>query len=553
MKKLTAFLCQCSLLLMVPAAHAAGTYYTGSYQSPQRARYTQNSYANTVATRNGAYSSQGVSNYNRGQYANAGYNTGYSNQNVGRAQQNVQKKDVASVSTDVSKNGLYLNAGVSKQSAMWQFEMNTAKSKLHYDNLDWLVMDLGGKYVFDAGKAKMQIDAGLQYGVQMGESSMVDDDISHGGYLYADFSEDYGDNFNGSILGHALSVGTSKNGSMLGFNAGVGLTEFWRWGNLKITPSIGWRYLKYKLETSNNFGNVVLSGNFDNSCLMLDDGSTQCAPIIGIFSFDNNGPTYSYPGYVYFDKNNNMLKIDESGNFVDANGDPAEPAYAGVIADGYADAEGSFYFQLPDVSHSYEVEWSGPYLALDMQYDINANNMFAGRVELGMPSYNAIGDQPYRVDWAHPKSVEDKGSIGSAFHFGAGASWSTAISDAVSLSIGVTYDYYTVSDVDATTYLNASHWEGEYENAFSIWESVLNTKYSLDFSDSQINYYMVHGISRADGIVIGYDSNGDKEYLEASPEYVAVVRSNGWKDTVDNEIESFYKSLGVRIGINARF
>ena len=178
MKFLPRFLFNCSAMLLVSvAAHAAGTYYTGNYQSPQRG-YAQQTYAQRSRATN-AYSSQGVSQYNRSQYANAGYSTARAT-NKTQAQQPQQKR----AATQSGMRGFSLDAGLSKQVAMWEFEMNNAGSKLHYDNIDWLVFDAAGKYVFDVGNTKMQVAAGLQYGMQMGESTMDDDDISHGGYLY---------------------------------------------------------------------------------------------------------------------------------------------------------------------------------------------------------------------------------------------------------------------------------------------------------------------------------------------------------------------------------
>ena len=52
--------------LMPVAVDAAGTYYTGNYQSPQ-VGYAQRSYAQRNQNTN--YSAQGVSAYNRNQYA----------------------------------------------------------------------------------------------------------------------------------------------------------------------------------------------------------------------------------------------------------------------------------------------------------------------------------------------------------------------------------------------------------------------------------------------------------------------------------------------------
>lgn len=541
MKFLPRVLFNCSAIaLMTAGANAAGTYYTGNYQSPQRS-YSQQSYTQRARTTN--YSSQGVSAYNRNQYANAGY----TNSRTGMTQQ-PQQSQQKRAATQTGARGFSLDAGLSKQVAMWEFEMNTAGSKLHYDNIDWLVFDAAGKYVFDVGNTKLQIGAGLQYGMQTGESSMIDDDISHGGYLYGLYygKDSTGNPFTGEKLGHAISSGTSKDGSIFGFNVGVGLTDFFKWGNLKITPSVGWRYLKYDLKTTNNKGVVVVNSDYDASCVTLADGSTQCWPLIAAFDGIQNYAKPAYPGYSYFDANGNPLVDSDGDGYLEG-----DAVYAAVqVPGGYdlVEAEGTFYFEQPDVSHSYEVEWSGPYVGLDMQYDINQNNIVVANVELGLPSYTATGDQPYRIDWQHPKSVQDKGGIGTGFHFGMGANWRTAITEKVALTIGLTYDYYSVSDADATTYLNPSYWEPEYENAFDMWKKVLNTDFGYAFSDSQIESYMQNGVSKVDGI-----KDTDGQVVELKPEYVAVVRANNWEDKADSEIESFYKSLGIRIGLNARF
>ena len=71
----------------------------------------------------------------------------------------------------------------------------------------------------------------------------------------------------------------------------------------------------------------------------------------------------------------------------------------------WVDTGSTYYYQQPGTSHSYETTWMGPYLALDMVYDINQNNSVNGRIELGLPGYKSVGDQPYRFDWQHPKGV----------------------------------------------------------------------------------------------------------------------------------------------------
>jgi hypothetical protein len=113
-------------------------------------------------------------------------------------------------------------------------------------------------------------------------------------------------------------------------------------------------------------------------------------------------------------------------------------------------------------------------LALDMLYDINQNNSVNAYLEVGLPSYTATGDQPYRFDWEHPKSVEDSSGVGSAFHLGLGANWTTALTDNVALSVGVTYDYYTVSDADAKTYLNGEYYNDIYNQMITLSRQIVN-------------------------------------------------------------------------------
>ncbi|MBQ8041885.1 MAG: hypothetical protein IJ273_00985 [Alphaproteobacteria bacterium] len=514
MKVLPKFLFKCSMLIMVPAAaSAAGTYYTGNYQSPQT-RYTQQAY--TQRTKSTTYSQQGISQYNRDQYANAGYSDArYSqNQNVRMGQYNQATKrqaraDVPAQST--GREGFYLGAGISRQTAMWQFEMKESDSILHYDNIDWNVLDVNAGYNFKAGNTPMQINAGFKYGMQAGESTMVDDDITNGGYFVTAWGTDDDndgdiDTFLGDQMGHALSIGTSTDGKMMEFNAGFGLTDFFKLGKVKITPSVGWRYLKYELETTKNHGLAVDTFSGSGGCIQVPGSDEiQCDPIL-----------------IFIDAAGNTQEIAVRG---DTNADGVIDSNDSIqIPSGYdtVNAGGTYYWDQPGVSHSYEVEWSGPYFALDMLYDINQNNYVSAHVELGLPSYNATGDQPYRFDWAHPKSVEDEAGVGSAFHLGLGANWATAISDSVMLSVGVTYDYYTVADADAKTYLSEEYYTGIYYDR-------LDNLYGGDEEE------MLAKDKIAQNIV---------ELAEECP---------GWVCTSDGEIESFYKSLGVRIGINAKF
>ncbi len=496
----------CVLACMPFAANAAGTYYTGNYQSPQT-RYNTKSYTTGSMTQSATYNRtyagpQGAS-YNNTSYASTRPMVGLTPAQQARFSQNgtsQNQRTPSRTAAQAANEGFWLDAGVSYENAKWQFEMKDSGSILHYDDVSWFVLGMNAGYAFDMGSVGGEIQFGAKYGFQGGESTMVDDDITNGGYLVTEFVETDADgnitNVVGSQIGHAVSIGTSKGGNMYGFNGGFGITDMFQIGNLKFTPSIGYRYLKYKLETENNYGLSVDTWQ----CFTDDSGETQCDPIL-IFYDNTNGQAPA------------IGERTDTNEFVETGG------YQ------YVDTAGTYYFEQPATSHSYEVAWAGPYLALDMDYVINQNNAVTGRLEFGLPSYKATGDQPYRHDWAHPKSVEDSAGIGSAFHFGAGMNWVTAITDAVSLSLGVTYDYYTVGDADAKTYINSDYYYGLYDAYLEKW-------------------------------------GGDETLMLDQDRFAAALKQNiedieaecpGWVCKSNGEIESFYKSLGVRVGIFAKF
>lgn len=528
MNKLSRMLCCTSLVVLVPfVVNAAGTYYNGTYQSPQVTRYNTGTNSGYAAGRTTGASSYGQARYNAGysSYSNAGSSTrtavGQRSVNTKTRTANVAQQTKTANAAETVEQGFWLGAGLSRKSGMWQFEMKQAGSKLHYDNLEWNVLDVRAGYDFKLGNTNVSIAAGLDYGMQAGESTMVDDDITSGGYVAQEWFDDAGKLIQ-TQYGHALSIGTSKSGDMLGFNAEIGLKDFFKWGRVKFTPSIGWRHFTYNLETTNNYGLKIDTLDNNNSCV-VDGNMEQCWPAFAFFTIKQD-EAGKYPQYEFV-----------NFEYIDLNGDGISDVAGMPVTGTYADTLDTFYFHQSDVSHSYEVTWSGPYFALDMLYDINQNNKVTGRVELGLPSYAATADQPYRIEWQHPKSIEDKSGLGGAFHLGLGANWHTAITDRVALSIGVTYDYYSVADADASTYLNPEYWTEVYNGILA--------EYDAAFGPENGENYMLNG----------FESGGVEYAPDGTALYINEIRNNGWKDTVDSEIESFFKSLGVRVGLTARF
>lgn len=485
MKRFALSLFGVSIMAMMPViAGAAGTYYNGNlYQNPQR------------------YGSNGGGYYN-----SYGAGSGYAQATQNMGTQKYAKQKSKADKNNAVKQGFHLDANLAHEFASWNFEMNEAGSKLHYDNLSWNVINGEMAYYFGSS-VPMQIKVGGRYGKQFGESPMIDDDISGGAYGYEDYAI-------GRISGYAMSAGTSKDGTQFGFNAGFGLTDLFNIGRVKITPSLGYRYLKYKLYTQENSGLTmdVFDGNSSHpyvNCIEVG-GETQCDPYVAFV--DGSGELWA---------TGRVINID--GSLSDYILAPDSITVAGVsLGDTY-------YYSQSGTSHKYETEWSGPYVALDMEYTINNNNFVNAGIEFGLPMYSSKGDQPYRVDWAHPTSVEDKGKFGNAYHLGLSAMWSTAVSDSVALSLGMTYDYYKVKDADATTYINRSYYN-------SIVTSL----------EDAIEYLTDHGASAAT-IAIYQDKLTDAEKA------VDFYSAKGWKIESKDEIKSIYSAMGIRMGVSVKF
>ena len=520
-KRICSIVLHCSLFALVPGiAAAAGTYYSGNYSSPQR-NYATSGYANRARTTNYSqdttYTRTRTVSPNDNAYVGQPYN-GYTRVVGTQQQTNTQTKTtVTAGGTNPQRtNGFWLGAGLSHEFASWNFDMNSAGSKLHYDNLRWNVFDITAGYRF-GNSTKMQIDAGFQYGMQFGDSPMVDDDISNGGYLVTEWWDDVNgngqydsgtDTYIGQQVGHSLSIGNSTSGDMMGFHAGFGLTDLMKLGGLRLTPSVGFRYLKYKLETKQDYGLTVDTGYCSGTSAGGDE--VQCDPIVLIHY--SNGTQQ-----VLWNED-----VDENGFWVIGSG-----------ADG-VNTGGTYMFKLPSVSHSYETTWMGPYLALDMDYEIDRYNLVNARFELGLPLYTSTGDQPYRSDWQHPKSVEDKGGFGDAWHIGLGANYMTALTDTVALTLGFTFDYYTLSGGEANTYLSSKYYMDIYNEIFQEW----------------IDYYAVHYPSMSEAQV-----KAAMEESDPTIQNIVKIKNecSGWVCKVDNEIESVYKSMGIRIGVQAKF
>ena len=490
MKKLSSMLFNVVALSVIPAvAGAAGTYYSSS--SYQRYGNNDNGYYSSYS------SSRGGKNYSQG------YKT---TKKITKKTTKTAKKKEESAD---KKQGFYAGASLEHQFANWNFEMKNAGSKLHYDNLNWNVLHGDVEYYFGDNTA-MAVKAGASYGKQFGETTMIDDDITSGGILVMSWTGE-NDQVVANQVAHALSAGTSKGGTQTGFYASFALPNAFTYGKVKFTPSVGLRYLKYELSTKKNYGLSVDTLDSSNShpyitCIVGYKDEIQCDPFLLFYSSDGQ---VTITGRVE----------DEDGNISDAIQIPTN--IPGFVVSGIGTG-GTYYYEQAGTTHKYETSWVGPYIALDAEYAINKDNLIYGGIEIGLPIYKSTGDQPYRYDWAHSKSVEDEGDFGDAYHIGLNAGWSAAITDATSLTLGFTYDYYQVSGANAKTFLNGDY----YTELYNVYVDALENNILTDYQRVMVE----EGIANIE------------EYS-----------SKGWTLEDKGEIKSIYKSMGIRLGINVKF
>ena len=123
---------------------------------------------------------------------------------------------------------------------------------------------------------------------------------------------------------------------------------------------------------------------------------------------------------------------------------------------------------------------------------------------------------------------------------GLGANYMTALNNSVTMTFGVTFDYYSVSGATAKTYMNSSYYT-------KIYNQVLDGYVNVGVPSANAEYCALNGCT----LVIDdetYSLPADDTALRINK-----LRSNGWVDKADNEIESIYKSMGMRIGVQAKF
>ncbi|MDR2098570.1 MAG: hypothetical protein LBO78_00910 [Rickettsiales bacterium] len=105
---------------------------------------------------------------------------------------------------------------------------------------------------------------------------------------------------------------------------------------------------------------------------------------------------------------------------------------------------------LEGTTHIYPVDWTGPFVAANLERAISPKETFNIYAELFFPTYRAEGTWPGRDELQQYPSFVDEG--GSSIGLQLDMTYKYKIYPNVDLSIGGSFEYYRVQDADTTTY-----------------------------------------------------------------------------------------------------
>lgn len=120
----------------------------------------------------------------------------------------------------------------------------------------------------------------------------------------------------------------------------------------------------------------------------------------------------------------------------------------------------------PDLDSTYETEWDGPWLGLDIVFQLNQKHSIFAAFEYHWADYYAVADWNLRDDYAHPKSFEHE-TDGTGIVVSAG--WTYLLHGGWGLDITIDYQnwstdpgidrVFTAAGTTAETRLNEVNWE----------------------------------------------------------------------------------------------
>ena len=295
---------------------------------------------------------------------------------------------------------------------------------------------------------------------------------------------------------HIISIGDGS-ADLKDYSIAVGARNFWKLGNWNITPYVGYKKKEQDFEMANH----AVPAPFYLEAMCDAAGSGE-------------------PCENDFNPNTNVMYeavLDIEGNFVKTgNAVPDSITFNGtnaVAPDGVSSAvsygqqipQEDFCFHLIDGSqedgyyycieagddganllgvfggvssvfiqdgttHMYHVNWTGPFVGLELERKMSDKEELRLYGEYFYPYYKVWGNWPNRDDWAHDPSFWDKGGKGMGFLFN--LDYKYQIKSYLQLILGIEYEY--IENKDADTLLRFSDGsESLMENSIRIsqWKS----------------------------------------------------------------------------------
>jgi hypothetical protein len=264
---------------------------------------------------------------------------------------------------------------------------------------------------------------------------------------------------------HVFSLGRGS-ADLSTYSIALGLRNIYRLAGFDLTPFVGYK----KRHQGFKMGEHYRPSPFFLEKACVDDGNKGCLPIdlnaaginqIYVYAVGADGRpdnSIDVSGYMTIPGDQLYYGMQiAGGDFCWYAPDNQEVCLkASTSYDGYPDnLINAFYGAsqadyLKGTTHIYPVDWTGPFVAANLERMLSPKETFNIYAELFFPTYRAEGTWPGREELQQYPSFVDTG--GSSLGIQLDMKYKYKIYQNVDLSLGGSFEYYQVKDADTTTY-----------------------------------------------------------------------------------------------------
>ena len=289
---------------------------------------------------------------------------------------------------------------------------------------------------------------------------------------------------------HIISLG-SGDVDLSSWSIAFGMRNLWRLGNWDITPYVGYKKkkqeftmkdhatpftfaLEYFCGFADDGGVVNIDGNvYENVCtsgINLLDHVDESYWQNYMYYIDDNGyeitgetvssADMTIPGYVANQGVINLMYGDQIYQqdycyYTDTEAGQSGRRVCISAADNGAALLNAFggvssVFIADGITHMYFVDWSGPFVGLNLERKISNREEVTLYAEYFLPHYKVWGNWPNRTDWMHDPSFIDEG--GSGLGLLLNLNYKYLIKNNIQFVLGAEYEYLENSNADTTLF-----------------------------------------------------------------------------------------------------